>query len=70
MGHMKATTFWDKGRRTSIGNQTKVKRSKEGGFCVTFSFSVLFCDRSFFFLYIFNKPIIFFITKNLVINYN
>jgi hypothetical protein len=37
----------------SRGNQTtKVKRPKEGGFCVTFSFWVLFFDGSFFFLYV------------------
>jgi hypothetical protein len=35
---------------TSSGNQTtKVKRPKEGGFCVTFYFWVLFCGKSFFF---------------------
>ncbi len=49
---------------------TKVKRLKEGGFCVVcFSiFWVLFCDGSFFFN-VFVKPRKFFITKNLIITY-
>jgi len=42
---------------TSIGNQTmKVKRPREGRFCVTFYFWVLFCVGSFFFLYVSIKP--------------
>jgi hypothetical protein len=55
---------------TSTSNKaTKVKRLKEGGFCVfCFSFFwVLFCGGSFF--YVFVKPRKFFITKNLIITY-
>ncbi len=41
----------------STSNQTtKVKRPKEGGFCVTFSFWFLFCGGTFFFFHIFVKP--------------
>jgi len=50
----------------------KVKRSREGGFCVTSSFWVLFCDGSFFYppFYVSSKPIkFFFITMNLVLIY-
>jgi hypothetical protein len=39
---------------TSIGDQTiRVKRPREGRFCVTFFFWVLFCDGSFFFFFMF-----------------
>jgi hypothetical protein len=53
----------------SINNKTtKVKRLREGGFCVfCFFLNVLFCCGSFF--YIFVKPKKFLITKNLVITY-
>jgi len=55
---------------TSTGTPTtKVKRPREGGYCVTFSFWVLFCGGSFFFLYVFIKFKKFLITKNLVITY-
>jgi hypothetical protein len=41
----------------STSNQTtKVKRSREGGFNVNFSFWFLFCDGTFFSLHIFVKP--------------
>jgi hypothetical protein len=54
----------------STGTPTmNVKRPKEGGFYVTFSFWVLFCGGSFFFLYVSIKLKKFFITKNLVITY-
>jgi hypothetical protein len=43
--------------QASMGNQTmKVKRPREGGFCATFSFWVLFYGGSFFSFYIFVKP--------------
>jgi hypothetical protein len=53
---------------TSTCNKTmKVKRPREGGFCVIiFGFYFVVC---LFFLYIFVNPINFFITKNLVITY-
>ncbi len=56
---------------TATCNQTtKVKRPREGGLCVTFSFWVLFCGRCFFTFYVFIKPVkFFFITKKLVITY-
>ncbi len=47
----------------------KVKRPREGGFCVTFSFWVLFCDGSFFPLCLCEPRKFFFLTKNLVIIY-
>jgi hypothetical protein len=47
--------------QASMGNQTmKVKRQREGGFCVTLFFWVLFNGGSFFSHYIFVKPRIFF----------
>jgi len=56
---------------TSTSNKTtKVKRLKEGGFCV-FCFSliwVLFCGGSFFFTFL-SSPKSFFITRNLIITY-
>ncbi len=55
---------------TSTGNQTtKVKRPKEGGFCVTFSFWVLFCGGSFFSFTFMSSTKSFFITKNLIITH-
>jgi hypothetical protein len=62
-----------KGRRmtttptSTINKTTKVKRSREGGFCVIF-FGFCFVV-GFFFLYVSVKPKKFFITKNLVITY-
>ncbi len=57
----------------STSNQTtKVKRPMEGGFCVIFSFWVLFCDESSFFsLCFFQTQNVFsiLITKKLVITY-
>jgi len=47
----------------------KVKRPSEGGFFITFSFRVLFCDGSFFPLCFYHAQICFLITKNLVIIY-
>jgi hypothetical protein len=47
---------------TSIGNKTtKVKRLREGGFCVLCFFFLKFCGGSFFF-YIFVKPKKFFLS--------
>ncbi len=55
---------------TSTCNQTmEVKRPREGGFCGTPFFGVLFYGGSFFFLHVFVKPIFFLITKNLFIIY-
>ncbi len=54
---------------TLISNKTmKVKRPREGGFCVIF-FGFCFVVGPFFSLYISIKPKTFFFTKNLVITY-
>jgi hypothetical protein len=53
---------------TSTSNKTtKVKRPREGGFCVIFLGFVLWWVFLFFYVYV--KPKKFFITKNLVITY-
>ncbi len=50
---------------TSIGTPTtKVKRPREGGFCVTFSFWVLFCGWSFFSFMFLSSPKVFYHQKS------